>query len=59
VYRQAHVKRSQLAKAQSIDSRQATLGEQERFVDVSGQPNFGRSLIGALPEPVPSLEDSN
>jgi hypothetical protein len=59
VYRQAHVKRSQLAKAQSIDFRLAILGAKERFVDVSDQPNFGRSLICALPELVPSLEDSN
>jgi hypothetical protein len=59
VYRQAHVKKSQLAKAQSIDSRLAILGAQERFVDVSDLPNFGRSLICALTELVPSLEDSN
>jgi hypothetical protein len=46
-------------EAQSIDSRLAILGAQERFADVSGQPNFGRSLICGLPELVPSLEDSN
>jgi hypothetical protein len=59
VYRQAHVKRSQLAKAQSIDSRLAILCAQKRFAGVLDQPNFGRSLICAMLELVPSLEDSN
>jgi hypothetical protein len=59
VYRQAHGKKSPLAKAQSIDSRLAILGAQERFAGVLDQPNFGRPLICALPELAPSLEDSN
>jgi hypothetical protein len=59
VYRQAHGKKSPLAKAQSIDSRQAILCAQERFAGVFHQPNFGRPLICALLELVPSLEDSN
>jgi hypothetical protein len=46
-------------EAQSIDFRLAILGAQERFADVSDQPSFDPSLICALPEFVPSLEDSN